>query len=77
MAEAKIIEVPPGSVIVLTGISLPYDKGKPDTSVLTAAKKHIAESIGHTKFAIVAVEEDGGVHVGDKQEVIDLIARAD
>jgi hypothetical protein len=76
MAEAKIIEVPPGSVIVLTGISLPYDKGKADTSPLTAARAHIAESIGHSKFAIVAVEEDGGVHVADKDEVIDLIAKA-
>ena len=78
MPDARILDVPPGSVIVLTGVDLPEDEdtGLPDNSVLSAAKKHIAEAIGHDNFAILALTEAGDVRVSSINEVLDLVAKA-
>lgn len=74
--DARVFEVPTGSVIVLTGVDFPYDDNRPDTSILRIAKDHIAEAIGHDQFAIVALGGDGDVYVHSVEDVLDLVAQA-
>lgn len=77
MPDARVIEVPIRSVIVLTGVEFPYDdENGSDTSVLRVAKEHIAEAIGHDQFAIIALGEGGDVYVDSVEDVLDLVAQA-
>lgn len=78
MPDAKVLQVPRGSVIVLSGVQPPFDPeiGDVDIEAGNRLKADIAAQVGHDEFALIFVEGDGEVHVADTDEVLDLIARA-
>lgn len=56
MAQVQVLQVPPGSLIVLKGVDL-------DSDTLSAMTEALAERFGHSSFCLVHVPDAGEVEV--------------
>lgn len=67
MSTAQVLSVPEGSLIVLTGVHFGSEWDPPDCNAEAQATgefiDQIAEAVGHHKFALINLADDGNVEV--------------